>query len=173
MVSFTSRQLYPQGKSPWYALDRRLGGPQSRSGRGGLQKIPSCRQESNPRTPIVQPVVQRCTDWTITAERNEWSYISTPQYAFMAWCLVKKHFTVLSIKTASCNCMTYQRSGKDSVSVTRTIADEYQPERSIHIPPEDSLRDQCVQMRPGWSFFRHKSTGPFHSLLKDLVHGSL
>jgi hypothetical protein len=25
----------PQGKSPWYPLDRRLGGPQSRSGRGG------------------------------------------------------------------------------------------------------------------------------------------
>jgi len=29
---------YPQGKSPWYPLDRRLGGPQSRSGRGGEEK---------------------------------------------------------------------------------------------------------------------------------------
>jgi hypothetical protein len=30
----------PQGKSPWYTLDRRLGGPQSRSGHGGsFQKI--------------------------------------------------------------------------------------------------------------------------------------
>jgi hypothetical protein len=28
----------PQGKSPWYPLDRSLGGPQSRSGRGGEQK---------------------------------------------------------------------------------------------------------------------------------------
>jgi hypothetical protein len=28
----------PQGKSPWYPLDRRLGGPQSRSGRGGEEK---------------------------------------------------------------------------------------------------------------------------------------
>jgi len=27
--------LYPQGKSPWYPLDRRLGGPQSLSGHGG------------------------------------------------------------------------------------------------------------------------------------------
>jgi uncharacterized iron-regulated membrane protein len=26
MVSFTSRPLYPQGKSPWFPLDRRLGG---------------------------------------------------------------------------------------------------------------------------------------------------
>jgi hypothetical protein len=35
VVSFTLRPLYPQGKSPWYPLDRRLGWPQSRSGRGG------------------------------------------------------------------------------------------------------------------------------------------
>jgi hypothetical protein len=25
VVSFTPRPLYPQGKSPWYLLDRRLG----------------------------------------------------------------------------------------------------------------------------------------------------
>jgi hypothetical protein len=29
VVSFTPRPLYPQGKSSWYPLDRRLGGPQS------------------------------------------------------------------------------------------------------------------------------------------------
>jgi hypothetical protein len=28
----------PQGKSPWYPLNRRLGGSQSRSGRGGEEK---------------------------------------------------------------------------------------------------------------------------------------
>jgi hypothetical protein len=38
VVSFTTRPLYPQGKSPWYLLDRRLGGPQSRSGCGGEEK---------------------------------------------------------------------------------------------------------------------------------------
>jgi hypothetical protein len=31
------------------------------------RKIPSPRQESNPRTPIVQPVAQRYTDWAIAA----------------------------------------------------------------------------------------------------------
>jgi hypothetical protein len=41
VVSFTPWPLYSQGKSSWYPLDRRLGGPQSRSGRGGLEKIPS------------------------------------------------------------------------------------------------------------------------------------
>jgi hypothetical protein len=30
--------LYPQAKSPWYQLDKRLGGHQSRSGRGGKEK---------------------------------------------------------------------------------------------------------------------------------------
>jgi hypothetical protein len=38
VVSFTPRPLYPQGKSTCYPLDRRLGGPQSRSGRGGEKK---------------------------------------------------------------------------------------------------------------------------------------
>jgi hypothetical protein len=38
VVSFTPRPLYSQGKSPWYPLDRRPGGPQSRSGRGGEEK---------------------------------------------------------------------------------------------------------------------------------------
>jgi hypothetical protein len=35
VVSFTPWPLYPQGKSPWYPLNRRLGGPQSRSGHSG------------------------------------------------------------------------------------------------------------------------------------------
>jgi len=34
-VSFTPRPLCPQGKSPSYPLDRRLGEPQSPSGHGG------------------------------------------------------------------------------------------------------------------------------------------
>jgi hypothetical protein len=38
VVSFTSRPLYTKGKSTRYPLDRRLGGPQSRSGRGGEEK---------------------------------------------------------------------------------------------------------------------------------------
>jgi hypothetical protein len=33
-----TRPLYPQGNSSWYPVDRRLGGPQSRSGRGGEEK---------------------------------------------------------------------------------------------------------------------------------------
>jgi hypothetical protein len=49
--------LYPKGNSPWYPLDRRLGGPQSQSGRGGEEK------NSQPLpvlgTPTIQPVAER------------------------------------------------------------------------------------------------------------------
>jgi hypothetical protein len=41
VVSFSPLPLYPQGKSPRYPLDRKLGGPQSRSGRYGEEnKLP-------------------------------------------------------------------------------------------------------------------------------------
>jgi hypothetical protein len=42
-------------------------GPRTVLGAVGKRKIPSPRRESNPRTPIVQLVAQRYTDWAITA----------------------------------------------------------------------------------------------------------
>jgi hypothetical protein len=59
VVSFTPLPLYLQGKSPWYPLNRRLGEPQSRSGRGGEEKNSRPLQGLEPR--IIQPVAQRCT----------------------------------------------------------------------------------------------------------------
>jgi hypothetical protein len=55
------------GKELLVPIGYEAGWAQSRSGRGGEEKIPSPRRESNPRTPIVQPVVQRYTDRAITA----------------------------------------------------------------------------------------------------------
>jgi hypothetical protein len=42
VVSFTPRPLYLRGKSPRHPLGRRLGGPQSRSWRGGEEKPHHC-----------------------------------------------------------------------------------------------------------------------------------
>jgi hypothetical protein len=39
VVSFTTRSLYPRGKSPLYRLNMRLGGPRSRSGCCGVEKM--------------------------------------------------------------------------------------------------------------------------------------
>jgi hypothetical protein len=47
------------GKSPWYPLDRRLGWPQSRSGRGDEEKNSQTQPGHEPL--IVQPVAQCCT----------------------------------------------------------------------------------------------------------------
>jgi hypothetical protein len=60
VVSFTPRPLYHQGKSPWYPLDRRLGGPQSRSGRGDEEK--NSQPLSRLELPIIHPVAQRYTN---------------------------------------------------------------------------------------------------------------
>jgi len=54
VVSVTPWPLYPQGKSPWYSLDRV--GPRAILDAVVKRKIPSPRRESNPRVPIVQAV---------------------------------------------------------------------------------------------------------------------
>jgi hypothetical protein len=55
VVRFTPRPLYPKGKSPWYPLDWRLGGPQSRSGCSGEEKNSQPCQDSNPRSYLSYP----------------------------------------------------------------------------------------------------------------------
>jgi hypothetical protein len=59
VVSFTPRPLYPQGRSACYPLDRRLGWPQSRSGRGGEENNSQPLPGLEP--PIIQSVAQRYT----------------------------------------------------------------------------------------------------------------
>jgi hypothetical protein len=62
VVTFTPRPHFPRGKIPRYSLDRRLGGPQSRSGRCGGERNLAL---AGNRTPAVQPVARRCTDWAV------------------------------------------------------------------------------------------------------------
>jgi hypothetical protein len=52
-----SRPLYPQGKTPQYPLDGRLGGPQSWSGHGCEEKNSQPLPGLEPQ--IMQPVVKR------------------------------------------------------------------------------------------------------------------
>jgi hypothetical protein len=59
VVGFTPRPLYPQGKSPRYPLDRRLGGTRAVLG--------AVDEEKNSLPLPCQPVTQRYTDWAITA----------------------------------------------------------------------------------------------------------
>jgi hypothetical protein len=59
VVSFTPRPFYLQEKSPWYPLDRRLGGGQSQSGHGSEKK--NSQPLPGLKPPIIQPVDQRYT----------------------------------------------------------------------------------------------------------------
>jgi hypothetical protein len=59
VLSFTRRPLYFQGKGHWYPMDTRLGGPQSRSRRGGEEKNSQCLLGLEP--PTFQPVAQSYT----------------------------------------------------------------------------------------------------------------
>jgi hypothetical protein len=58
--------LYPRRKDPRYPLNRRLGGPQSRSGRRGQKKSPL--PLSGIDRPIVQLVVGHYTAWATAAQ---------------------------------------------------------------------------------------------------------
>jgi hypothetical protein len=50
VVSFTLRPLYPQEKSPWYPVDRRLGGPRTGVDAVVKRKIPNPFRVSNVRS---------------------------------------------------------------------------------------------------------------------------
>jgi hypothetical protein len=70
LVSFRPRPPYPQRKSPYYPLNRRLGGPQSRSGHSGKEK------NSQPLPGLEPPIIQWYTtelsvySFSFTSERK-------------------------------------------------------------------------------------------------------
>jgi hypothetical protein len=66
----------PPGKRPRYPFYRRLGGPQSRSGRYGEVKIFYPTGLELPLPLVVQPVASRYTDWAIPAHWTGRKYIS-------------------------------------------------------------------------------------------------
>jgi hypothetical protein len=59
VVSFMPRPLYLQGKSPWYPLERRLGVPQNRSGRGEEKNSHNTKNCSVLPAACVSPVESR------------------------------------------------------------------------------------------------------------------
>jgi hypothetical protein len=62
VVNFTTRPLYPQERAPGTHWIGGWVGPRAVLDAVVRRKIPSPHQESNPRTPIVQPLAQRYTN---------------------------------------------------------------------------------------------------------------
>jgi hypothetical protein len=65
VVSFTSRPFYARGRKPRFPSDRRLGGPQRRSGRGGELKKILLMPNIEPRSS--SPQTRHYTYWAIPA----------------------------------------------------------------------------------------------------------
>jgi hypothetical protein len=90
VVRFTPPVALHPRKSPWYPLDRRLGGPQSQSGRGGEEK--NSQPLPGLKPPIIQSVAQRCI-----------TELSRPRYVYrevIALCgrnIIFSHLNHLSI----------------------------------------------------------------------------
>jgi hypothetical protein len=95
LVSFTPRPPYSQGKSPQYPLDRWLGGPQSRSGRGNEEKeIPF-----PPLSGIEPGRSTRSLVTTVTELRQfpkKWKYIHIVETANSTELHMKRVFNVLN-----------------------------------------------------------------------------
>jgi hypothetical protein len=72
LVSFIPRQLYPRERAPGTHWIGSWVGPRAVLDAVVKRKIPSPHRELNRRTPIVQPVVQRFTDWAIVALDLHW-----------------------------------------------------------------------------------------------------
>jgi hypothetical protein len=79
MVSVTPRAPFtPEERTPW--TDRRLGGPQSRSGHRGKTKNPLCfRRGSNPDRLVVQSVVRH---WSTPYSKSTTSIFRTVDRLF-------------------------------------------------------------------------------------------
>jgi hypothetical protein len=78
VVSFTPRLLYPWGKRPQYQLDRRLGGPQSRSGQHGEKKIfdPTGTQTPTPQSSSPEPVKSK-SKHSVLLTHSSWRELYT------------------------------------------------------------------------------------------------
>jgi hypothetical protein len=115
VVSFTPRPLYPQGKSPWYPLDRRLGEPQSRSGRDSRAVNNIWQNISANRVAYACP--NHCTKKRVHVHLNE-SELSTLCLCMRAlqtfvWthmhthtldaCFISRYLTVLLSVIMQCN----------------------------------------------------------------------
>jgi hypothetical protein len=100
VVSFKPQPIYPQGKSPWYPLNSRLGGLQSRSGHGGKEKNSQLLPGLEP--PIIQHKWeeqrrQKC----VSSERSqdsEWRIINTTNTFGQNWEIQSSYYNKEAIK---------------------------------------------------------------------------
>jgi hypothetical protein len=120
-VSSMPRPLYHRGRSPWYPLSRRLGGPQGRSGSCGVEKFSYQCRESNFGRPARGSSLYRLScletgypDWSISRSssvtpRNAGILNYKRQLQLLSRCGTRSHKTDRMHQTSetsrtSCSC---------------------------------------------------------------------
>jgi hypothetical protein len=128
VVSFTLRPFYFLGKSLPYPLNRRLGGPQSRSRRGDEEKNSQLLPGLEP--PIIEPVAQRST-----TELSRLHIYLLPTINFtvyikvITWCLcasrlqinfkILMRLKVVKLECSSPDCCAVQKHGVRDQQATK------------------------------------------------------
>jgi hypothetical protein len=98
VISFTPRPLYPQGKNHWCPLDRRLSGPQNRSGRGGEEKnsqIAPGIEPYNPDRPARIPALYQLSYHGSSSYYCSSQNLSSPLAFFAVICVCILLFPIL------------------------------------------------------------------------------
>jgi hypothetical protein len=118
VVSFRSRPLYLQGKSPQYPLDRRLGGPQSQSGHGAEEKNSQSPSGIEPRSsdrPARSQSLYRLSylgsqrkihGWKIRTAKNHVGFISSFKCIIMVN-FVKSYLNIVRLRFISARHFLY------------------------------------------------------------------
>jgi hypothetical protein len=160
VVSFTSRPLlYSQGNSPWYPLDRKLGGPQNRSGRGGEEKNSQPLPRLEPQ--IMQPVAQRYTIelfWLLFLTVAPRIFSKFKAVAMLKDLKIAKTFTRTSILWDG-NCL-----GKKTLNREQRT---FSVRMLIYLLNADSFRNRCV------IYWRKQLIKPVEWSLSVEVHSPL
>jgi hypothetical protein len=94
VVSFVPQLLYSHGKSSWYPLDRRLGGPQSWSGWCGEENILPC-WESKSGHPACSPSLHYWAIPTPLEESNKiifWTRVLSLLFSNLSFRIILAYF---------------------------------------------------------------------------------
>jgi hypothetical protein len=180
VVSFTPLPLYLWGNSSRYQLDRSLGGPQSRSGRLGEQKV------------LAPTVASRYTDYAKIVTNKFWIFSRT-RIEILIWrskeliqnqneyLKLKQHLRLYVIQFSSClgrELKSGEFSASGCVHVIRGVEPRYpldqkkeRNKHSVYLVSYRTVIFQFVAIKCKASFFRFK-TSSVHTVICLEVLGS-
>jgi hypothetical protein len=136
VVSFTLRRLYIWGKSPWYPLDRGLGGLQSRSGSGSEENTK--RSPGSPWCVCVCVCVCVCARACVLYTRG--SFAKSVDSRYSEWELCGGAVTVSFSKYLPWQAMHFFKRSTHfgSASLAKGGASEKRPSPHLHKVPTQS-----------------------------------